>query len=71
LRLGRHELDGRGAIRDQIVTRTSAQNRSLNGTELPIQLDERNPIGRHMLPARVFADGVLQGTDTLVVVDVK
>jgi glyoxylase-like metal-dependent hydrolase (beta-lactamase superfamily II) len=65
------ELEGRGVARDQTLARPAAQAASLNGTELSIQLDERSPIGRHMLPARVFADGVLQGTDTFVVVDVK
>lgn len=67
----RIELDGRGVIPNEVVAQKSAQAASLNGTELSIQLHERTPIGRHMLPARVFADGVLQGTDTFVVVDVK
>jgi hypothetical protein len=64
-------LAGRRVLRDKVLAYLSAQAASLNGPELSIQLDERSPNGRHMLPARVFADGVLQGTDTFVDVDVK
>mgnify|MGYP001576951423 CR=1 FL=1 len=61
----------RGVIHDQVFAPPPAQAASLNGIELSIQLDERSPTGRQMLPTRVFADGVLQGTDTFVIVDVK
>jgi hypothetical protein len=61
---------GRGVFRNQVRVPQPRAGHERNQIIDSARFDVRSANGRHMLPARVLEDGVAQGTDSCVVVDV-